>query len=162
MPTASQDARGWRNQFALTTAAFVGYTGFTLVMPFLPIYITQLGVTDLGTAAVWSGLCLGVTPAITALLSPVWGRIADRFGRKIMVERSLLSFIVVMSAMALVREPWHILALRAVQGVFAGYGALTLAMAAESAPRDRMGRGRLTFTPRARTPAGCSLVVRTP
>ena len=129
-----------RNQFAATAASFIGFTGFTLVMPFLPIYITQLGVTDLGTAAVWSGLCLGVTPAITALLSPVWGRIADRFGRKIMVERSLLSFIFVMSAMALVREPWHILALRAIQGVFAGYGALTLAMAAESAPRDRMAQ----------------------
>ena len=134
-------ASSWRrNQFAATAASFIGFTGFTLVMPFLPIYITQLGVTDLGAAAVWSGLCLGVTPAITALLSPVWGRIADRFGRKIMVERSLLSFIVVMSAMALVREPWHILALRAVQGVFAGYGALTLAMAAESAPRERMAQ----------------------
>ena len=50
----------------------------------------------------WSGLSLGVTPALTAMLSPLWGRLADRFGRKIMVERSLVSFVVIMSAMAFV------------------------------------------------------------
>jgi MFS transporter, DHA1 family, multidrug resistance protein len=132
---------GWswrRNQFAVTTASFIGFTGFTLVMPFLPIYISQLGVGDMGAAAAWAGLSLGVTPALTAVLSPLWGRVADRFGRKLMVERSLLSFVAVMAAMAFVTRPWHVLALRAIQGLFAGYGALTLAMAAESAPRDRM------------------------
>jgi MFS family permease len=86
----------------------------------------------------WSGLSLGVTPALTALLAPVWGRFADRFGRKIMVERSLGSFVFIMSAMAFVTEPWHVFALRAVQGVFAGYGALALTMAADSAPEGRM------------------------
>ena len=114
--------------------------GFTLVMPFLPLYFSQLGVHDVGRLAVWSGLSLGVTPALTALLSPGWGRLADRFGRKIMVERSLASFVVVMSAMAFVTRPWHVFALRAFQGLFAGYGALTLTMAADSAPRGRMAQ----------------------
>jgi MFS family permease len=129
-----------RNQFAVTAASFMGFMGFTLVMPFLPVYIQQLGVTDVGEIALWAGLSLGVTPAVTAVLSPFWGRLADRFGRKLMVERSLISFVLVMSAMAFVTRPWHIFALRAVQGVFAGYGGLTLAMAAESAPRDRLAR----------------------
>ena len=133
------DRATWRrNQFAVTAASFMGFTGFTLVMPFLPVYIHQLGVDDVGEIALWAGLSLGVTPAVTAALSPFWGRLADRFGRKLMVERSLLSFVIVMSAMAYVTRAWHIFALRAVQGVFAGYGGLTLAMAAESAPRDRM------------------------
>ena len=133
------DRESWRrNQFAVTAASFVGFTGFTLVMPFLPVYIHQLGVDDVGEIAMWAGLSLGVTPAVTAVLSPFWGRLADRYGRKIMVERSLVSFVVIMSAMAYATRAWHILALRAVQGVFAGYGGLTLAMAAESAPRDRM------------------------
>jgi len=116
----------------------MGYTGFTLVMPFLPLFIGQLGVQDVGRIAMWTGLSLGVTPGLTALLAPVWGRLGDRFGRKIMVERSLVSFVVLFTAMAWVTRVWHVLAIRIVQGLFAGYGSLSVAMAAESAPRDRM------------------------
>ena len=107
-------------------------------MPFLPLFFQTLGLQDVGEIALWSGLSLGVTPALTALLSPFWGRLADRYGRKIMVERSLFSFVLVMAGMAFVTRPWHVFALRAVQGLFAGYGALTLTMAADSAPRDKM------------------------
>jgi MFS family permease len=124
--------------FAVTAASFMGYTGFTLVMPFLPLFIGQLGVTDVGEIAMWTGLSLGVTPALTAMLAPAWGRLGDRFGRKIMVERSLVSFVLLFAAMAFVTRLWHVLAIRAVQGLFAGYGSLSVAMAAESAPRDRM------------------------
>ncbi len=129
-----------RNLFAVATASFIGFMGFTLVMPFLPLYFHQLGVEDVGQVAMWSGLSLGVTPALTALLSPWWGRLADRFGRKIMVERSLVSFVFVMAAMAFVTRAWHVFALRAIQGLFAGYGALTLTMAADSAPKGRMAQ----------------------
>ncbi len=141
-PVPSSRPMSWRrNLFAVTAASFVGFTGFTLVMPFLPLFIRSLGVTDVGEVALWTGLSLGATPAITALLSPFWGRVADRFGRKLMVERSLLSFVIVMAAMAYVTRPWHVLALRGVQGLFAGYGALALTMAAESVPRERMAFG---------------------
>jgi DHA1 family multidrug resistance protein-like MFS transporter len=127
-----------RNQAAVTAAAFVGFTGFTLVMPFLPLYIRQLGVTDIGEIALWTGVTLGVSPAIAALTAPLWGRVGDRFGNKLLVQRSLISFIAVMTAMAYVTRPWHLFALRAIQGFFAGYGPLTLSMAALSAPREKM------------------------
>jgi MFS family permease len=134
-------ARHWRrNLAALTAASFIGFTGFTLVMPFLPLYIAELGVRDVGSIALWTGFTLGVTPALTALLAPAWGRIADRFGRKVMVARSLASFVVLMAAMAWVTKPWHLFALRAIQGLFAGYGALCLAMAADSSPKDRIAQ----------------------
>jgi MFS transporter, DHA1 family, multidrug resistance protein len=129
-----------RNLFAVTAASFIGFMGFTLVMPFLPLYFRLLGVEDVGRVAMWSGLSLGVTPALTAILAPFWGRLADRFGRKIMVERALVSFIVIMSATAFVTRPWHVFALRVAQGLFAGYGALALAMAADSAPKGQMAR----------------------
>lgn len=106
-------------------------------MPFLPLYFEQLGLTDVGEIALWSGLSLGATPAVTALMAPLWGRLSDRYGRKIMVQRSVLSFVVVMAAMAFVTEPWHVFALRVFQGLFAGYGALALTMAADSAPKEQ-------------------------
>jgi DHA1 family multidrug resistance protein-like MFS transporter len=131
--------RRWRrNVYAVTAACFLGFAGFTLVMPFLPLFIAQLGVTGVGSIAIWTGVSLGITPGLTALLAPAWGRLGDRYGRKIMVERSMISFVVLMTAMAFVTRAWHVLAIRIVQGIFAGYGSLSVAMAAESAPRDRM------------------------
>jgi len=127
-----------RNQVAVTVATFIGFAGFTLVMPFLPLYFDQLGVHDPGQIAIWSGISLGVTPAITAVMAPVWGRVADRFGRKLMVVRSLACFIVTMGALAYVWRPWHVLALRTLLGFFAGYGPLAMTMAAESAPAEQM------------------------
>jgi len=127
-----------RNQFAVTTVAFVGFTGYTLVMPFLSLYVRELGVTSDAAVALWTGLALGATPAITALCAPFWGRVGDRFGNKILVQRSLLSFIFVMIAMAYVTRAWHLVALRALQGIVAGYGGVTISMVALSVPRERM------------------------
>jgi MFS family permease len=128
----------FRNQIAVTAVAFVGFTGYTLVMPFLALYVRDLGVTSDADVALWTGLALGVTPLITALCAPFWGRIGDRYGNKILVQRSLLSFIFVMLAMGYVTQPWQLVALRALQGLVAGYGGLTIAMVATSVPRERM------------------------
>lgn len=127
-----------RNLLAIAGACFIGFSGFTLVMPFLPLYFAQLGMRDPADIALWSGLSLGVTPGMTALLAPLWGRLADRYGNKFLVLRSLACFVVTMVTMGLVSRPWHIFALRVLQGFFAGYGALAVSMAAASAPRDRM------------------------
>jgi MFS family permease len=116
----------------------VGFASFTLVMPFLPLFIRQLGVSDVGEISLWTGVSLGVTPALNAVVSPFWGRLADRYGRKIMVARSLGTCALVMAGLGLVTRPWHVVALRAVLGLLTGYGGLTLTMAAESVPPQRV------------------------
>ena len=88
----------------------------------------------------WTGLTLGATPTVTAISAPLWGRVGDRYGSKVLVIRSLIAFILTKAGMAFVTAPWQLFALRALLGVFAGYGALTISMAAESAPRDRMAQ----------------------
>jgi MFS family permease len=127
-----------RNQIAVIAAAFVGFTGFTLVMPFLPLYIQELGVTDVGDVALWTGLSLGITPAITAVCAPFWGRLGDRIGNKLLLQRALTSGGVAMICISLTRHVWQLFALRAAAGLFAGFGSLTLAMSAVSAPRGKM------------------------
>lgn len=107
-------------------------------MPFLPLYMNELGVTDVGQVAFWTGLTLGATPAVTAFSAPLWGRVGDRYGSKLLVVRSLGAFVLTKAAMAFVTAPWQLFALRALLGLFAGYGALTVSMAAESVTKDRM------------------------
>ena len=107
-------------------------------MPFLPLYIAELGTTDVGEIALWTGLTLGATPTVTAISAPLWGRVGDKYGSKILVIRSLIAFILTKAAMAFVTAPWQLFALRALLGVFAGYGALTISMAAQSVPKERM------------------------
>jgi MFS family permease len=132
--------QGRRNVLAAAAAGMIGFTGFTLVMPFLPLYIAELGTTDVKEIAMWTGLTLGATPTVTAISAPLWGRVGDRYGSKVLVIRSLIAFILTKAGMAFVTAPWQLFALRALLGLFAGYGALTISMAAESAPRDRMAQ----------------------
>ena len=127
-----------RNVLAAAGAGCIGFTGFTLVMPFLPLYIAELGTTDIGEITLWTGLILGATPTVTAISAPLWGRVGDKYGSKLLVIRSLTAFILTKAAMAFVTAPWQLFALRALLGVFAGYGALTMSMAAQSVPRDKM------------------------
>lgn len=129
-----------RNILAAATAGCIGFTGFTLVMPFLPLYIAELGTTDVGEIAMWTGLTLGATPTVTAISAPLWGRVGDKYGSKVLVIRSLTAFILTKAGMAFVTAPWQLFALRALLGVFAGYGALTMSMAAQSAPRHKMAQ----------------------
>lgn len=132
------ESQSRRNVLAAAAAGMIGFTGFTLVMPFLPLYIAELGTTDVKEIAMWTGLTLGATPTVTAFSAPLWGRVGDRYGSKVLVIRSLIAFILTKAAMGLVTAPWQLFALRALLGLFAGYGSLTTSMAAESAPRDRM------------------------
>jgi DHA1 family multidrug resistance protein-like MFS transporter len=129
-----------RNVLAAAGAGCVGFTGFTLVMPFLPLYIAELGTTDIGEITLWTGLILGATPTVTAISAPLWGRVGDKYGSKLLVIRSLTAFILTKAAMAFVTAPWQLFALRALLGVFAGYGALTMSMAAQSVPRHQMAQ----------------------
>jgi DHA1 family multidrug resistance protein-like MFS transporter len=129
-----------RNVYVAAAANGIGFAGFTIVMPFLPLYIRDLGVSDVADIALWTGLTLGATPAVTAFSAPLWGRVGDRYGSKILVLRSLSAFVLTKGAMAFVTAPWQLFALRALLGVFAGYGALTVSMAAESVPREQMAR----------------------
>lgn len=129
-----------RNVLVAAVAGGIGFTGFTLVMPFLPLYIAQLGTTDVSEIAMWTGLTLGATPTVTAISAPLWGRVGDKYGSKVLVIRSLTAFVLTKIGMAFVTAPWQLFALRALLGVFAGYGALTMSMAAQSAPRHKMAQ----------------------
>ncbi len=95
-------------------------------------------MTDPARIALWSGLLSAVTPAVSGLLSPLFGRLADRFGRKLMLIRSLAGFTVIIAAMGLVTSVKQLFVARLLQGLFAGFSPMAMAVASVSAPRDRV------------------------
>ncbi len=134
-------AEQWRrNQIAVTIAAAMVFFGFTLFMPFLPFYVKELGVHDRREVAVWSGIFLTVSPLLASILGPVWGRLGDRVGMKIMVERVLLTITVHWGLMYFARTVWQVLALRILLGLFSGFGTMSVALVTHGCPRERIGR----------------------
>jgi DHA1 family multidrug resistance protein-like MFS transporter len=127
-----------RNVWALTLTVFISFVGFQFFSPFLPLYIRELGVTDPAKIALWSGLQAAVTPAMSGLLSPVFGRLADRFGRKMMLIRSLVGFVVIVAAMGLVTSVEQLFLARVVMGFFAGFTPMVMALATTAAPKDKV------------------------
>ena len=129
-----------RNQYAVLLCVFVSFLGFSFVQPFLPLYVRQLGVTDLAEAAFWSGIVVGVGPLCAAIMGPLWGTLADRYGRKPMVLRALLLISVMMIASAFVPDVRWFLAARVVMGLFAGFTSMVMALAVSVSPRERMAQ----------------------
>jgi len=135
---APEDA--WKgNLYVVMFAVFVSFTGFTFVLPFLPLYITQLGITNQGDAALWSGLLFGISPLLSGLLAPFWSILAERRGRKVMLQRSLAAFVILILLMAFVTNVYQLLALRLGIGLFGGVAAMSVALASTIAPRHRVG-----------------------
>lgn len=129
-----------RNQYATTVTVFAVYTGFAFVIPFLPLYARELGVSDAEAAVLWGGVMIAVAPLGAGLMAPVWGRLADRHGRKPMVAAALLIYVVLLGLSAIVTNVQQLLALRVGVGLFGGIGPLGLAMASALAPREETGR----------------------
>src|SRR5712691_152127 len=127
-----------RNVWALTLTVFISFVGFQFFSPFLPLYIRELGVTDPAKIALWAGPLAAVTPTVSGLLGPVFGRLADRFGRKMMLIRSLAAFTIIIAAMGMVTSVWQFFAMRFLQGLFAGFSPMAMAVASLSAPRDKV------------------------
>jgi MFS transporter, DHA1 family, multidrug resistance protein len=127
-----------RNVWALTLIVFVAFVGFQFFSPFLPLYVAELGVTDPGRIALWSGVLAAVTPAVSGFLAPLFGRLADRFGRKMMLIRSLVGFTFIIAAMGLVTSVEQLFVARVLQGLFAGFTPMAMAVASVSAPREKV------------------------
>lgn len=113
--------------------------GFTFVLPFQPLFIKQLGVHPLAAVELWAGLGGASTAIFVAVFSPIWGAIADRTGRRVMVVRAMLAGGVTIALMAAVTNVYQLTGLRILQGILTGTIAASTALVATSAPRERIG-----------------------
>jgi DHA1 family multidrug resistance protein-like MFS transporter len=113
--------RHWKiNLAASWLAQFLCIAGFSASFPFMPFFLRDLGITDLRQVEIWAGLLASVPAISMAVVSPIWGILADRYGRKLMVERAAFGGAVLTSVMAFSINPGQLLVLRLLQGVFTG------------------------------------------
>jgi DHA1 family multidrug resistance protein-like MFS transporter len=127
-----------RNLYAVAIAQFIALGGGNLVFPFMPFYVRDLGVTDEGQVALWSGLLGTATGAMLFVFSPIWGSLADRVGRKPILLRAYVGAMVTMTLQGLVQDVWQLALLRALQGVFVGTIPAATALVAAGTPRERI------------------------
>jgi MFS transporter, DHA1 family, multidrug resistance protein len=113
--------------------------GFTFVLPFTPIYVQELGVTQAGSAAAWAGVVNSSTAVTMGLAAPLWGRLGDRVGLKPMLLRATVAGAVVVGLMGLVESPWQLLALKTLQGCLTGTVAAATVLVSATAPPERAG-----------------------
>ena len=134
------DEKHWRMNLAvMSLSQFLSGLGFSFVFPFFPFYLRVLGLKSENEVLLWMGytsLAFGITMGVSA---PLWGLVADRYGRKLMVVRSMFAGALVLGLMGLATNAWHILILRFLQGLTTGTVTAAVTMVSSVTPARRLG-----------------------
>jgi MFS family permease len=130
----------WKRNLAICwLGGFITNAGMTMVLPFIPLYLEQLGLHREADVEQWAGVAFGATFLMAAIVSPLWGRLADQYGRKLMLIRASLGMSVITTLMGFVTQPWHLVALRFLMGAVSGYVSASTTLIATQTPKERSG-----------------------
>jgi len=128
-----------RNLIVCWFGMFVTMIGMSQIAPVLPLYIKQLGIHDTSLIEELSGIAFGVTYIISAIFSPIWGKLADKVGRKPMLLRASLGMVVVVFRMGFVVNVYELIGLRLLQGVISGYSTACTTLIATQTDKKNAG-----------------------
>jgi MFS transporter, DHA1 family, multidrug resistance protein len=128
-----------RNLWVCWFGMFMTGIGMSQITPILPLYIRQLGVTDVGSISRLAGLAFGITFIVSAIFSPIWGIAADKFGRKPMLLRASLGMAVVIGCMGFAHHVYVLVGLRLLQGVITGYSTACTTLIATQTDKKYSG-----------------------
>ena len=119
--------------------SFTTIVAMTLLLPFLPLYVEQLGVSGQAAIVQWSGAAYGATFFTAALVAPLWGWLADLYGRKLMLIRASLGMAIAMPLIGMAQDVWQLVALRLLVGLLGGYASGSTVLVATQTPKNRSG-----------------------
>jgi MFS transporter, DHA1 family, multidrug resistance protein len=139
MPSTASHPRWLRTVQIVAATQVAILIGFNFAFPFLPLLIQELGVTDRGELALWTGLAIGMSGIAMAIASPIWGLLADRLGRKAMLVRSIAAGSILLAIQAAVQSVWQLAAVRILQGAFTGTQTAGAMLLAGIVPKERTG-----------------------
>ncbi|MCE5285035.1 MAG: MFS transporter [Pelosinus sp.] len=127
-----------RNLWTLLAAVMLSSSSYTMVIPFLPLYLLELGVST-ESINMWSGIIFSISFFIGGVMAPYWGRLADKTGKKRMVLRAGFSLAAVYFLGAFVQSPLQLFLVRMLQGFANGFFPASLSIVASSVPKEKMG-----------------------
>jgi len=129
----------WKiNLYTVWAAQILSMMSFGFGLPFLPYYIQELGVVDQDKVKLYSGI-LSAVPAISmGIMAPIWGILADKYGKKLMLLRAMFFGSLILAAMGLATRVEHLIFLRIVQGAFTGTVTASAALVASNTPEKRL------------------------
>lgn len=140
MSSSESDARGgMRNVWIITASMTVLAICYTMIIPFLPIYLLELGVPK-DDVALWSGLVFGITFLIAGIMAPIWGKIADNKGKKRMALRAGFAIAVSYVLIGMVTDQYQLLMGRALVGFANGFYPAAMTMVSLSVDEKQVGR----------------------
>ena len=128
-----------RTMWAMVGIQFIMTMSFSILSPIMPLFLPKLGVTQPAQIDLWAGILNGTTSFVAAFASPLWGRVADRRGRKLMLLRSSFAISLFTGLMGLSLNVWQFFGARALMGAFAGFSASAIALVASQVPEQRLG-----------------------
>jgi MFS family permease len=137
--TPAHNEHWLRNLWVCLLGSFTTIIAMTLLLPFLPIYVEQLGVKDHAAILQWSGAAFGATFFAAALVAPLWGHLGDRYGRKLMLVRASLGMAIAMSLIGMATNVWQLVGLRLFAGLAGGYASGSMILVAMQTPKERSG-----------------------
>jgi MFS transporter, DHA1 family, multidrug resistance protein len=139
-PTVGDPTEGWRQVLAIAAIAQTfSIIGFSFVTPFLPLYIQHLGIHGQAQVTLWAAILSGGSALCMAVAAPIWGVLADRHGRKIMLIRAMFSAAILIGLMGLSQNVWELLVLRMLQGALTGTVTASQALISSQSPKNRLG-----------------------
>lgn len=137
--TPPQDSNWKRTIYLLAFNQVAATAGFSSIFPFLPLYVEELGSVSGLSVELLAGLVFSGQAFSMMIASPIWGNLADRFGRKLMIQRAAFSATILLLLMAFVRSAEELVLLRTIQGLVTGTLAANNALAAAVTPRKHSG-----------------------
>ena len=127
-----------RNFYVMFATELIVLMGLSLVIPFLPLYLQQANNLTTEDAAFWAGIAGSAAGIAMFFAAPIWGILADRWGRKSMVLRAMFSGGIILALMGVFHNIFAIVLLRTLQGLFSGTIAAASALVASGTPREKM------------------------
>lgn len=119
----------WKyNLYIIWVGQFIAMMGMSMVVPFLPLYIRELGLKDPQQIAKWSGFVFSGPFLFSFVLVPVWGFLGDKYGRKLMVVRALIGLAIAQVLIGLSQNVYHLLIGRIIQGMVSGFVPASMAL----------------------------------